>query len=194
MVAILTLGRCFKIEHRADLHSRKSYLSLNIYMSMNSHGCISSQIAMAIIWLHPFSMLTDPSHKSQNASDKYPIMNHFVTEMCTHVHISVTKWCIVGYGTGALWDLCNRSIGHPRILAIWVDVYPVCWPLSPILTFHTCISYDGLVIPYLWQPHYQSVIQHFVPTLFFLGYSLGKNMKAIVLYYYKLCSVSAAYI
>ena len=22
-------------------------------------------------------------------------------------HISVTKWCIVGYGFGALWDLCN---------------------------------------------------------------------------------------
>ena len=28
-------------------------------------------------------------------------MHHFVTEMCTHVHISVTKWCIVGYRTGA---------------------------------------------------------------------------------------------
>ena len=37
-------------------------------------------------------------------------MQHFVTEMCTRVHISVTKWCIVGYGTGALWDVCNRSI------------------------------------------------------------------------------------
>ena len=29
----------------------------------------------------------------------------FVTEICTHVHISVTKWCIAGYGTGALRDL-----------------------------------------------------------------------------------------
>ena len=35
-------------------------------------------------------------------------MHHFVTEMCTHVRISVTKWCIVGYGTGALWDLCKE--------------------------------------------------------------------------------------
>ena len=53
----------------------------------------------------------DPSHKSHNASDKYdPTMQHFVTEMCTHVHISATKCCIVGYETGALWDLCNRSI------------------------------------------------------------------------------------
>ena len=30
--------------------------------------------------------------------------------MCTRVHISVTKWCIVGYGTASLWDLCNRSM------------------------------------------------------------------------------------
>ena len=49
------------------------------------------------------------SHKSQPASDKYPTMHHFVTEMCTHVHISVTNWCILGYSTGALWDLWNRS-------------------------------------------------------------------------------------
>ena len=51
-----------------------------------------------------------PAHKSHIASDKYPTMHHFVTEMCTHVHISVTKWCIVGYGTGALWDLCSQPI------------------------------------------------------------------------------------
>ena len=44
-----------------------------------------------------------------NALGKYPIMHHFVTEMCTHVHISVTKGCIVGYGTGALWDLVKKS-------------------------------------------------------------------------------------
>ena len=25
-------------------------------------------------------------------------MHHFVTEMCTQVHISVTKWCVVGMG------------------------------------------------------------------------------------------------
>ena len=27
----------------------------------------------------------------------------FCNRMCTHVHISVTKWCIVGYGAGAFW-------------------------------------------------------------------------------------------
>ena len=48
-----------------------------------------------------------PSHKSHNALGKYPTIYHFVTEMC--MHISVTKWCIVGYRIGALWDLCSRS-------------------------------------------------------------------------------------
>ena len=38
-------------------------------------------------------------------------MHHFVTEMCTHVHISVTKWCIVGYDTDAFWDLWE---GYPH--------------------------------------------------------------------------------
>ena len=32
-----------------------------------------------------------------NSVDTYPTMYHFVTEMYAHVHISVTKWCIVCY-------------------------------------------------------------------------------------------------
>ena len=31
-------------------------------------------------------------------------MHHFVTKMCQCVHISVTKWCIVGCLCNALWD------------------------------------------------------------------------------------------
>ena len=54
----------------------------------------------------------DPSNKSQNALDHYTIMHHFVTEMRTHVHISVTKWCILGYGVGSLWYLSNRSVAN----------------------------------------------------------------------------------
>ena len=37
-------------------------------------------------------------------------MYHYLIEMSTHVHNYITKWCIVWYGTGALWDLCNRFI------------------------------------------------------------------------------------
>ena len=56
-----------------------------------------------------------PSHKSHNALHQYPTC--IVTEICTHVHISVTKWWIVGYGNGALWGLCNMSIYlHPSLV------------------------------------------------------------------------------
>ena len=41
----------------------------------------------------------------KNISHNAPFCN-------SNVHISVTKWCIVGCGTRALWDLCNGSIGR----------------------------------------------------------------------------------
>ena len=67
-------------------------------------------------WGGSFVMTTDQSHKSHNALDKYPTMHHFVTEMCTHVHISVTKWCIVVYGTGALLDMGLVHCGIVNLL------------------------------------------------------------------------------
>ena len=85
---------------------------------MVSSGC--SETHWVCVWPHRIvgedrdvsviTLILDPSHKSHNASEKYPTMHLFVTEMCTRVHISVTKWCIVGYGTGALWDLRDGSI------------------------------------------------------------------------------------
>ena len=36
--------------------------------------------------------------KSQNAPVPYPTMHHFETEMCTHLHITDTKY-------GALWNM-----------------------------------------------------------------------------------------
>ena len=68
-------------------------------------------------YLRPFSVTSpvhkgdaDPSHKSHNAPVvPYPILHHFVTEMCTRVHISVTKWCIAGYLSDAPWNLLNGS-------------------------------------------------------------------------------------
>ena len=55
-----------------------------------------------------------PSHKSHNASNKYPTMHHFVTEMCTF--LLQNGALSVGHWNGALWDLCNRSIYHPPTL------------------------------------------------------------------------------
>ena len=81
----------------------------------------------------------DPSHKSHNASHKYPIMHHFVTEMCTHVHISVTKCCIVGYGTDAFWDLWNGSIGSNCC-----NGRPWLWLTGPNWLSHLC-HHDNLI-------------------------------------------------
>ena len=50
------------------------------------------------------------SHKSHNAPGPYPTMHHS-KQKCTHF---CSEWCIVGYGTVALWDLwisqLNRRI------------------------------------------------------------------------------------
>ena len=52
----------------------------------------------------------DPSHKSYNALDKYPTMYHFVTEICTHVDIFVTKWCIMEYMDLVHCGICATSL------------------------------------------------------------------------------------
>ena len=54
-------------------------------------------------------MALDLLHKSHSAPVSYPTMHRFVEEMCTCVHISLTKWCIVGYYTAALWNFFDRS-------------------------------------------------------------------------------------
>ena len=56
----------------------------------------------------------DLLHKSHNAPVSYHKMHHFVTENCTHVHISVTKWHIVGYLPDALWDLWDASVENKK--------------------------------------------------------------------------------
>ena len=42
------------------------------------------------------------SHKHHNVSDNVPFCNRNV-HTCANLH--VTKWCILVYGTGVLWDL-----------------------------------------------------------------------------------------
>ena len=96
-----------------------SSLSLTYPVSRYQNGRDTPQTTAKIAQLSIFlttsyecsvNIAIDPSHKSNNVLDKYPTMHQYVTEMYTCVHISVTKWCILGYGTDVLWDLCNRSI------------------------------------------------------------------------------------
>ena len=54
----------------------------------------------------------DLQNKFHKSPGPYPTMHYFVTEMCTCVHISVTKWCNVGCLSDASWDIWDRSIDH----------------------------------------------------------------------------------
>ena len=51
-------------------------------------------------------MSTDQFFKSHNALVPYPTMHHS-EQKCAHF---CSEWCIVGYGTGALWELWTRPI------------------------------------------------------------------------------------
>ena len=66
----------------------------------------------------------DQSHKSLNVPILYPTMHHFVTEMCTCVHISITKWCIVEYWSGALKDLWAGSVSNGKLYWTLVNAFP----------------------------------------------------------------------
>ena len=66
-------------------------------------------------------VIIDLINKSHNAQVPHTTMHHFVTGMCTCVHFSLAKWCIVGHLSNALWDLWDGSITgdplHNRALA-----------------------------------------------------------------------------
>ena len=87
----------------------------------------------------PNGMQIDQSHKPHNASVPYPIMHHFVTEMCTCVHISVTKWCILGYLSDALWNLWDGSIVCRQgcaTLGIIIGPWKERWKFPPVTSAH----------------------------------------------------------
>ena len=68
-------------------------------------------------WINLTNSVAQITQCTSSISHNAPFCNRNVH---THVDISVTKWCIVGYGTGALCDLCNRShfIVNP-IISLW---------------------------------------------------------------------------
>ena len=73
-------------------------------------GVVLSLVSAVFIWI---VML----NKSHNAPIPHPTIHHFITVKCLRVHISVTKWCIVGYLSDALWDMWEGSIASfQRIL------------------------------------------------------------------------------
>ena len=84
------------------------------------------------------------SHKPYNAPAPYPTMYHYVTEMCTYVHIFVTNWCIVGYFSDALCDLWDDS------LVIDTAEYPPCNTIHRLQGHHfwPVMDIDEIIISY----------------------------------------------
>ena len=72
-------------------------------------------------------VLIDPSQKSQDGSDKYPTIHHFVPEIYTHVHISVTKWCVVGYGIGVIRAKGPCQYTHLSINEITIEIAEIIY-------------------------------------------------------------------
>ena len=101
----LTIICCQNIHNRQAPHSlhTNSMMSYGMSFVSSKHDrCATSTI--------------DLLHKSNDAPVLYPTMHHFVTEMCTCVHISVTKWCIMGYLFTTLWD--SRDCSNTALCAI----------------------------------------------------------------------------
>ena len=122
-----------------------SYLHGNILLIILGHRkgtdrCISTIMhifhACNVLWFDTYQI--DKSNKSHNASDKYPTMHHFVTEMCTCAHFC---YKIVHRG---IWDCC--IVGFPQ------QVY------SPILLWvsFTCTG----VIIWIVQCHWTNSEEH----------------------------------
>ena len=68
---------------------------------------ITTPLSVNTVLYWEWIIIIDTLHKSHKAPVPFPTMHHFVIEMCTCVHISITKmvhygifvnvWCIVGF-------------------------------------------------------------------------------------------------
>ena len=81
-------------------------------------------------WLYHVTDTFDQCRKSHNAPVPYPIVQHL------NVRISVAMWCIVGYGTGALWHLWHRSIVMTYPYSTQCRICRVFFDNQPLLEAH----------------------------------------------------------
>ena len=72
------------------------------------HDCVAWGQCVKPWLVHVHNHTTGLIHKSHNAPVPYPTMHHS-EQKCAHFG---SEWCIVGYETGTLWDLLDRSIAQ----------------------------------------------------------------------------------
>ena len=96
-------------------HSMQHWNVIVVILTTFSSLVAPKVVKMFVIHAYFFSVHTslltvfaiDQFYKSHNASVPYPTMHHS-EQKCAHF---CSEWCIVGYGTDALWDLWISSIG-----------------------------------------------------------------------------------
>ena len=87
-------------------------LSEPMIVRLPTHICVTP-----LQWVNLLSQYRPISQISQSIR-RIP----YNTQQCTYVHISVAKWWIVGYVTGALWDMGNMS----KVPALDMETYDQC--------------------------------------------------------------------
>ena len=109
---VLLRGWC-RVAVRNFTKFRRKFISQYIsQVSLSIYTTVDLSSTNRRIYHHKaICVSVDLLHKSYNAPIPYPTMQHFVTEMCTPVHISVTKCCVVRYLSNASWDVWDWPIG-----------------------------------------------------------------------------------
>ena len=88
------------------------------------HGDVSSK-PLASLWNRDMNNINRLVAKIPQYTSGKPTLYHFVTDICTHVQISVTKWCNIGYLSKALCDF-------------WKEIITMClFPYTKIQTLET---------------------------------------------------------
>ena len=73
---------------------------------IRTSSSVEGLVAQSVMWLTVYEQgFNRPVTQILQCTSSISHNTPFVTEMCTCVHISATKWCIVRYLSDALWDL-----------------------------------------------------------------------------------------
>ena len=120
-------------------------------------------IKMSSVKYHPFgSGLNRPIAQIQqctsthNSPASYSTRHQFVTEMCTYVHISATKWYIVGYLSDALWVCWDVSICHWP-MCIYPPVPCRCYGRAPCGHITCNLSHPRLPGDHCWPQWWRDI-------------------------------------
>ena len=107
---VIRLAICYSVTTPSKLHDYPSTSAINLTDIDKIDRCVTRIKRNKA----QDGSIINQSHKSLNAPVPYPTVHHAELK-CAHF---CSEWCIVGYETGALWDLWIRSVrGTYRILS-----------------------------------------------------------------------------